>query len=81
MVATTKKQEQPVTLVKKGVKGVVRGFKDDFLAQKLMSMGILPGTKIEFVRVAPLGGACYVKADNLILALRKTEALGILLRS
>lgn len=52
-------------------------FTNHALATKLMSMGILPGTKIKLVRTAPFGGACYVKANHHTLALRKTEAATI----
>ena len=43
-------------------------------------MGILPGTLIEVVRAAPFGGGCYIKADNLLIALRKSEACSIVIR-
>ncbi len=43
-------------------------------------MGILPGSRVEVIRFAPFGGGCYVKADNLLIALRKEEATGIILR-
>ena len=43
-------------------------------------MGILPGTQIEMVRAAPFGGGCYIKADNLLIALRKSEACSIVIR-
>jgi ferrous iron transport protein A len=45
-----------------------------------MAMGILPGTSIKVIRRAPFGGGCYVKADNMLLALRKDEACSIVLR-
>lgn len=43
-------------------------------------MGILPGTQIEVIRSAPFGGGCYIKADNLLIALRKSEACSIVIQ-
>ncbi|MCK6692264.1 MAG: ferrous iron transport protein A [Thermoanaerobaculia bacterium] len=53
-------------------------FEDPALASKLMAMGLLPGTLIEMVRVAPFGKAFYIKADGIRLALREEEAASIL---
>lgn len=38
-----------------------------------MSMGVLPGSVIELIRKAPLGGGWYVRIDRQVLALRKEE--------
>lgn len=41
---------------------------------KLTAMGVLPGAKIEMVRMAPFGQAYYIKVDGVRLALRAEEA-------
>ena len=69
-----------IAALKRGAVGFINKFTDDEVAQKLMSMGILPGTRIELVRRAPLGGGCYIKADNLLIALRTEEAARVILR-
>ncbi len=69
-----------ISALKRGAVGFINKFTDDEVAQKLMSMGILPGTRIELVRRAPLGGGCYIKADNLLVALRTEEAARVILR-
>ena len=69
-----------ISALKRGAVGFINKFTDDEVAQKLMSMGILPGTRIELVRRAPLGGGCYIKADNLLIALRTEEAARVILR-
>jgi ferrous iron transport protein A len=63
-----------------GAEGCVSHFTNECMACKLISMGILPGTTIKLLRRAPFGGGCYVKADNMLLALRKSEACSIVLR-
>lgn len=79
MVAKTE-QEHQVRGMKRGQKGIVSHFTDDRVAGKLMAMGILPGSEIQLVRKAPFGGGCYIKADNLLIALRQQEANCIILR-
>ncbi|HOY18087.1 MAG TPA: FeoA family protein [Haliscomenobacter sp.] len=66
--------------MKIGSKGHVSHFTDTCMACKLLSMGILPGTQIEVIRSAPFGGGCYIKADNLLIALRKSEACSIVIQ-
>lgn len=79
MVATTHTGKQLAQL-KVGNKGYVSHFTDHCMACKMLSMGILPGTQIELVRSAPFGGGCYIKADQLLIALRRAEACCIVLR-
>lgn len=43
------------------------------LTNKLLTIGILPGSEIEFVRKSFFGGSYYLKVDKKIIALRKNE--------
>lgn len=54
--------------------GVLFEFLDPGVATKLLSMGVLPGSKIEVRRFAPWGGGMIIKVDELVIALRKDEA-------
>lgn len=63
-----------------GDQGEVSHFTNERMASKLIAIGVLPGTRIQVIRKAPFGGGCYVKADNLLLALRRDEACCIILR-
>jgi Fe2+ transport system protein FeoA len=56
-------------------------FENPALAGKLTAMGLLPGSMVEMVRVAPFGQAYYIKADGVRLALREEEAASILLEA
>jgi ferrous iron transport protein A len=78
-VTANSKSGQPLAKLKTGAQGLVAKISNPAVAGKLMAMGILPGTRIHMVRKAPFGGGCYVKADNLLVALRKTEACSIIL--
>lgn len=69
-----------LTSLKPGVKRIVEGFSDHYIGGKLLSMGILPGCKVEVVRKSPLGGSIYTKVNKSLVALRKEEAACIMLR-
>ena len=73
--------KQPAPTYKRGQKGRIEGFSSEHLAGKLIAMGVLPGTDIELLQAAPLGGGWYVRAGNLCLALRSSELEGIILQS
>lgn len=63
-----------------GEVGIVGGFTDTQMACKLLSMGVLPGSRIQVVRKAPFGGAVYVSIDDQYLALREVELEAIAIR-
>ncbi len=61
-------------------RGRVCGFSDDCFAQKFMCMGVLPGSKVELVRKAAFGQACYFDVDGRKLAVRREEAACLLIQ-
>lgn len=50
------------------------------LSRRLMEMGLLPGTKIRVVRVAPLGDPIELRVRNYSLSVRRAEAAKIAVR-
>jgi Fe2+ transport system protein FeoA len=65
--------------VKEGCKAVVKDVDmDEALKLKLFELGILPGTELELIQVAPFGGPIKIKLHDFCLALRRTEAYKIL---
>lgn len=63
--------------VSERTRGVIISFTDELISSRLMTMGILPGCKIELMRKAPLRGGFYIKFDNQRIALRSVEAASI----
>lgn len=59
-----------------GDKAIIRGFRDcaRHYRQKLLSMGLTPGSIIELIRVAPLGDPIQIVTRGFALSLRKAEA-------
>ncbi len=48
--------------------------------QRVMEMGLVPGTRVRIAHVAPFGGTIAVEARGAMLALRREDARGILVR-
>ena len=45
---------------------------------RLLEFGLLPGTRVELVRFAPLGDPIDIRVRGFHLSIRKSEAAGIL---
>ena len=64
--------------LKPGEKGkVVKVSGKGSIHRRILDMGVVPGTKIEIERVAPLGDPIEVKIKGYHLSLRKEEAANI----
>jgi ferrous iron transport protein A len=50
------------------------------LSRRLMEMGLLPGTRVRVVRVAPLGDPIELRVRNYSLSVRRAEAAKIAVR-
>lgn len=50
------------------------------LSRRLMEMGLLPGTTVRVVRVAPLGDPIELRVRNYSLSVRRAEAARIAVR-
>jgi len=44
------------------------------LRSRLYALGIIPGSKVEVLRFAPLGDPMQVKVGNSLISIRKSEA-------
>ncbi len=73
--ATTTLDELPV-----GAEGTVVAVRCERpIARRLMEMGVLPGTRLRVVRVAPLGDPIQLRLRSYSLSIRRREAAGIVL--
>ncbi|MBT3217312.1 MAG: ferrous iron transport protein A [Candidatus Marinimicrobia bacterium] len=65
-----------------GDKAIVKSFSGDLeLQSRLVEMGILPGTELRLVTIAPMGGAIELKVRNYYVSIRKQDALNIIIES
>ena len=51
------------------------------LKRKLLDMGVIPGSEIEVIKVAPLGDPINIKIKGYQLSLRKEEARQISIKA
>lgn len=65
--------------LKAGAYGTIAHFTNEQMAGKLMSMGVMPGSSVQVIRVAPFRGGYYLKVDGNCLAIRTQEAENIFL--
>ena len=65
--------------LKKGQKGIVKSVSSNNrrLCSKLLTMGIVTGTIVEVLAIAPLGDPIELKAKGYKLSLRISEAKGV----
>ncbi|RRN76597.1 ferrous iron transport protein A [Pseudoxanthomonas sp. SGD-10] len=63
--------------LKKGERGLIKGFTDVEMSVKLLEMGCLPGEHIKVDGIAPLGCPIIVSIAGYQLSLRKQEAATI----
>jgi len=68
-----------IAKMNEGRRGVLIRYEDQAIAQRLISMGMMPGKKVHLVRSAPFNGAYYLKVDNHRIVVRDFEAQSIIL--
>jgi|TARA_B110000259_G_C14010855_1_gene399565 ferrous iron transport protein A len=69
--------EYTVAHLKRGERGVILEFPDNFLPIKLLELGCLPGNIIELIQVAPLKDPLYINVNGSHIAIRREVAAKI----
>ena len=72
-------QKRTVYNLKKGESGFVESFENMDFACKLLTLGLLPKSKVTLMRKSPMGDALYLKLNNHQIAVRVSEAKSIIL--
>ena len=57
-----------------GARATVTGYTSDDPPGRILEMGLVPGTPVEVVRVAPLGDPLDIRVRGFHLSLRRAEA-------
>jgi ferrous iron transport protein A len=65
--------------LQKGETGRIIDYLDKQIASRLLTLGLLPNTRIMYVRKSPFGGAHYIKFNGHCIALRENEASTIVI--
>lgn len=70
--------EKTINELKPKESGTVKKiYGEDSLSKRLLDMGVIRGTKIEVIKIAPLGDPIEIKVKGYYLSLRKKEAAQI----
>ena len=70
--------EIPLDQLQPGQAGkILRVEGDPSIARRLMELGLVPGTRVEVLRRAPLGDPLELSVRGMHLSLRRSEALRI----
>jgi ferrous iron transport protein A len=71
----------PLSHLKPGTQAVVEQLpREEKVASRLREMGVLPGTEVTFVRMAPLGDPLEIYLRGYSLSLRQSEAQQLLVQ-
>lgn len=72
-------EELPLNELLPGQQGVIKEVGGaSMLKRRLLEMGLIPGEKIEVLKIAPLGDPMEVRVKGYLLSLRKEEAESVL---
>ena len=63
-----------------GDSAVVSGFVDGVVARRFVEMGLVPGTRVTVLRVAPLGDPIEYAVMGGRIAMRRSDAFAILVK-
>jgi len=68
----------PLAALRTGQRGRVQpGSPEHPTFQRLLAMGLLPGTEVAVIQVAPLGDPIEIEFGGLRLSLRKSDAVAV----
>ena len=65
--------------MKPGQKAKVKAFKSRQIESDFLSFGLLPGSVLELRRKAPFGGSLYIILESHIMAIRRREAIEVII--
>lgn len=73
------KRDRCVWDLKNGEESTVKSFNESGVACKLLTIGIVPKARIAMIRRSPFGRAACVRLGGTYIAVRKSEAMSILI--
>ena len=80
--STHAKPERSLADLGVGDRAVVRGVSGEIgLRRRLLELGVLPGTALEIVRIAPLGDPIELRLRGYSLSMRREDARIVLVEA
>ncbi|WP_299205424.1 FeoA family protein [Brumimicrobium sp.] len=70
-----------ITKLKKGASGIITEVKYSKVSQRLIEMGLTPGTPFKIRSISPFGDSIAIRLNDFAVSLRLSDALNIMVRS
>jgi len=67
-------KERTILNLSIGESAVITHFSNSIVSEKMIEMGGIPGSTIQFLQQAPFGDPLLIQLDNCQLTIRKEEA-------
>lgn len=67
-------EKTSIATLKKGEKGIIRVIEDSPLKQRLIEMGLTPGTAFEIRSISPFGDPIAIRLKDFAISLRLKDA-------
>ena len=66
-----------ISTLKKGEKGIIKVIEDSHIKQRLIEMGLTPGTAFEIRSISPFGDPIAIRLKDFAISLRLKDASSI----
>jgi len=74
-------EDRSITTLRKGASGIITEIKHSNVSQRLIEMGLTPGTPFEIRSISPFGDPIAIRLNDFAVSLRLSDALHIMVRS
>ncbi|HZH86350.1 MAG TPA: FeoA family protein [Brumimicrobium sp.] len=74
-------EEKNITTLRKGASGIITEIKHSKVSQRLIEMGLTPGTPFKIRSISPFGDSIAIRLNDFAVSLRLADALSIMVRS
>lgn len=69
--------EKSITGLKKGERGIISRIEQSAISQRLIEMGLVPGTTFEISSISPFGDPIAIRLKDFAISMRLADARNI----
>ncbi|MDX1652353.1 MAG: FeoA family protein [Brumimicrobium sp.] len=73
-------EERSLINLRKGQRGVIARIEQSAVSQRLMEMGLVPGTRFEIRSISPFGDPIAIRLKDFAVSLRLSDAKNIFIQ-
>ncbi|PKR81062.1 ferrous iron transport protein A [Brumimicrobium salinarum] len=71
-------EKTSIATLKKGARGIITEIKQSEVSQRLIEMGLTPGTSFQIRSISPFGDPIAIRLNDFAVSLRLIDALNII---